>query len=276
MKKLCSFFAAVLCAGGMMAETLDADTLTCAAAKEKALAGNTDAAVVKGYVTSVATAFDASKKNISFWMADMQDGGQVFKAYLAVCEKAEEAPTVGSLVWVKGNLAKYKSTAEMAKGCTFGILEAAVPAVSLGKKTIAEFLALKNRKDTCVLTGVVADIAMDKKDAAKYNKFGNFYLVDGTDKLYIYGLLTSDGQKGKFQEMGVDAGDTLTVKAVYTEFKSKPQAQNAIFVSVVKKQVPSGLDEAPIHRNAVKVIQNGELMIEKNGIRYNVTGTRTR
>lgn len=238
MKKILSLFAAILVVGNLAAATLETDTITCDSARVAALAGKTDAAIVKGYVTSIATAFNESKKNISFWMADTPDGGQVFEAYQAVCNSADEAPAIGSLVWVSGTLTKYKSTPEMAKGCTFGILEAADPAVNLGQKTIAEFLALKNTKDTCVLTGCVADIVTDKDDSTKYNKYGNFYLVEGTDSLYIYGILTAEGQKGKFQEMGVDAGDTLTLKAIYTEFKGKPQAQNAIFVSVAKKQDP--------------------------------------
>ncbi len=238
MKKLFSFFAAVLFAGSLMAQALGTDTISCDSAKVAALAGKTDSVIVKGYVTSIAEQFNVSKKNVSFWMADTEDGGQVFEAYRVACEMADEVPAIGSLVWVKGKLTKYKTTPEIAAGGTFGVLEAAAPAVNLGQKTIAEFLALKNMKDTCVVTGVVADIVMDKDDSTKYNKFGNFYLVDGTDSLYIYGLLTADGQKGKFQEMGVDAEDTLTVKAIYTEYKGKAQAQNAIFVSVSKKQEP--------------------------------------
>ena len=272
MKKIFSIFAAMLLVGNLAAASLEADTITCDSARVAALADKTDAAIVKGYVTSIAVAFNESKKNISFWMADTPDGGQVFEAYQAVCNSADDAPAVGSLVWVSGTLTKYKSTPEMAKGCTFGILNAADPAVNLGPKTIAEFLALKNTKDTCVVSGVVADIVMDTKDATKYNKYGNFYLVEGTDSLYIYGLLTADGQKGKFQEMGVDAGDILTVKAIYTEFKGKAQAQNAIYVSHEDK-APTALDNTTADKASTKRILNGQLIIEKNGVLYNVLGT---
>ena len=117
------------------------------------------------------------------------------------------------------------------------------PAKNLGEKTIAEFLALKNTKDTCVLTGVVADIVMDKNDPTKYNKYGNFDLVEGTDSLYIYGLLTAAGEAQKFIEMGIDEGDTLTLKAVYAEYKGNPQAQNAVFVSL--KKAPVAMDSIP-------------------------------
>ncbi len=238
MKKLLSFCAALLCVGSMMAAPLAMDTISCDSARTAALAGKTDSAIVKGYVTSIAQAFNESKKNVSFWMADTQDGGQVFEVYQAVCNSADEVPTVGSLVWAKGKLKKYRTTPELDAKCTFGIIQAAEPAKNLGHKSIAEFLALKNKKDTCILTGVVTNIVMDKDDATKYNKYGNFHLVEGTDSLYIYGLLTADGQKGQFIEMGIDEGDTLSLKAIYTEFKGKPQAANAIFVALSKKQQP--------------------------------------
>lgn len=275
MKKLFSFCAAVLCAGSMMAATLATDTLTCAAAKEAALGGSTDAAVVKGYVTEIAIAFNDSKKNVSFWMADTKDGGKVFEAYKAVCNSADDVPPIGSLVWVSGNLAKFKNTAEMAAGCTFGILEAAAPAVNLGAKSIAEFLALKNTKDTCVLSGIVAKIEMDNDDATKYNKFGQFTLVEGTDSLYVYGLYTADGQKGQFLTMDVDEGDSLTIKAIYNEYKGKAQAKNAIYVSHIDKQA-SAIDNTAVQDNAVKYLQNGQVIIEKKGKKYNALGSLVR
>lgn len=255
MKKIISLCAAMLMAGSMMAQTLATDTITCDSAKVAALAGKTDSVIVKGYVTSIAEAFNATKKNVSFWMADTEDGGQVFEAYRVACETAEQVPVIGSLVWVKGKLTKYKSTAEIAAGGSFGILEAAAPAVNLGEKSLAEFLALKNMKDTCVLSGIVTDIVKDKDDSTKYNKFGNFYLVDGNDSLYVYGLLTADGQKGKFQEMGVDALDTLTIKAVYAEYKGKVQAQNAIFVKVAKYQEPQVEEVDIIVSSGVQIYQ---------------------
>ena len=94
---------------------------------------------------------------------------------------------------------------------------------NLGAKTIAEFLALKNTTDTCVLTGVVANIAN--------TEYGNFDLVDATGSVYVYGLLTAAGESKQFASMDIAAGDTLTVKAIYNEYNSKPQAKNAIYVS---------------------------------------------
>ena len=220
-------------------DTPATDTLTCADARTLALGGNTDERIIKGYVTQYVSEWQEKFKNVSFWMADATDGGQVFEAFRVVCNTAEEAPAVGDLVWVKGNLTKYNSTPETAAGGSFGILaKSTVPVVdpiNLGPKTIAEFLELKNTKDTCVLTGIVANIK--KNEDGSYNKYGNFDLVEIDNaevSVYIYGLLTAEGVAQKFQEMGVDENDTLTIKAVYTTYNNAPQAKNAIFVEVKK------------------------------------------
>ncbi len=105
----------------------------------------------------------------------------------------------------------------------------AVPAKNLGEKTIAEFLALKNAKDTCILTGVVDSI---------YNtEYGNLFLVDATDTLNVFGVLTPEGEAKKFDSLDVAVSDTLTIKAVYSEYNNKPQAKNVVFVEV-KKAAP--------------------------------------
>jgi hypothetical protein len=223
--------------GGQVA----ADTLTCAQAAEQALAGKTDEVIIKGYVTEMVEEW-SSHKNVSFWMADTKGGTNTFEAYRVKCETAAEAPTVGALVWVKGKLTKYTKNEvtipETAAGGTFGILakgEDVAPAQNLGEKTIAEFLSLKNKKDTCVLTGIVANIKTNEDGS--YNKYGNFDLVELDNdevSVYVYGLLTAAGENQKFQEMGIDEGDTLTCKAVYKEYNGKAEAENAIFVSVKK------------------------------------------
>lgn len=101
-------------------------------------------------------------------------------------------------------------------------------------KTIADFLTMKNTTDTCILTGVVANIVMDQTEPTLYNVYGNFDLVELGDpsvKVYIYGLLTPEKQSKQFRTMGVDAGDTLTLKAIYSEYYNNPQVKSGIYVS---------------------------------------------
>ena len=220
------------------AQAVVTDPTNCAEAAEAALsvAANNElynggkVYTITGYVTAIQTAFSATNKNISFWMADAADGGKVLEAYRAFCETAEAAPTVGDKVAVTGILTKYNTTPEFAAGCTYTIVEKSAPATNLGKKTIAEFLTLKNTKDTCILTGVVANIVD--------NVYGNFDLCDATDTVYIYGLLTSAGESKKFADLNVAEKDTLTLLAIYNEYNGKPQAKNAIFVEVKKYVEP--------------------------------------
>ena len=194
---------------------------------------------IQGFVTSIA--FPWKEGTMSFWMADTENGGNVLEAYKCAVENEADAVRVGDKVAVTGKLTKYNKTPEFAAGCTVEIIERAPedpnPPVVLGEMTIAEFLELKNFKDTCILTGVVANIVMDKQDETQYNKYGNFDLVELDNEevqVYIYGLLTSDGVAQQFNEMGIDEGDTLVIKAVYSEYNNKPQVKNAVFVEVYK------------------------------------------
>ena len=221
--------------GGDPVVVTPADTLTCAQAAEQALAGKTDEVIIKGYVTEMVEEW-SSFKNVSFWMSDTKGGANTFEAFRVKCETAAEAPTPGALVWVKGKLTKYTKNGtdipETTQGGTFGILakgEEVAPPQNLGAKTIAEFLQLKNKRDTCILTGVVANIVS--------TEYGNFDLCDENDTVYVYGLLTAAGESKKFASLGVVAGDTLTLKAIYNEYNGNPQVKNGIFVSVKKAPV---------------------------------------
>ena len=222
------------------------DPTNCAEAREAALSvsenneeyNNGKEYTIEGYVTSIQTAYNAQYNNVSFWMADTKDGGKVLEAYRAVCATAADAPNEGDKVAVTGKLTKYGTTPEFAAGCTFTILERAEveEPENLGEKTIEEFLALKNTKDTCILTGVVKNIK--KNDDGTVNKYGNFDLEDETGTVYVYGLLTAAGEAQKFAEMGIEEYDILTIKAVYNEHNGNPQAKNAVFVSVEKGEKP--------------------------------------
>ena len=254
-------------------EPVLADPTNCAEAAEAALSVEKNNELyndgkeytIEGYVTAIQTPFDATNKNITFWMADAADGGKVLEAYRAACETAEDAPAVGDKVAVTGKLTKYNKTPEFAAGCTFVIKEKSAPAVNLGAKTIAEFLALKNAKDTCVLTGVVDSIAN--------TTFGNLYLVEGTDTLYVYGVLTPAGESKKFETLNVAKGDKLTIKAVYSEYNGAPQAANAIFVSVEKAQ---GIENIVLTEKVEKVLVDGVIYIVRDGKMFNLQGAQVR
>ena len=226
------FISAEEAGGEIVPPTPVTDPTNCAEAAQAALSvsennelyNNGASYTITGYVTSIAYAW--KEGSMSFWMADTENGGNVLEAYKCAIANETDAVLVGDKVAVTGQLTKFNSTPEFAAGCTVEIIERAEAAKNLGEKTIAEFLELKNAKDTCILTGVVSNIQNEE--------YGNFDLVDETGSVYIYGLLTPEGEAKKFAELGVEAGDTLTVLAIYSEFKGTPQVKNAIFVELVK------------------------------------------
>ena len=253
-------------------------TLTCALAADTASKVSKDNEYVNKGEIFAATGFVTAIQNnwasgtITFWMDDAEGVKKTLEAYKCAVAKEEDAPVVGDSVRVIGKLTKYGTTYEFASGCTCVILKKATPAVNLGVKTIAEFLELKNNKDTCVLTGVVSDIQMDKDDPTKYNKYGNFTLTDESGAVAIYGLLTAAGESKKFIEMGIHKDYKITVKAVYSENNGNPQAVNAVFVAIV--ETPTAIDNAATENKAIKLIENGQIVIIKNGVRYNALGIR--
>ena len=118
------------------------DTLTCAQAAELAATNPEGTYKAKGYVTEIATAYSAQYNNVSFWMADTEDGGRVLEAYRATGDDAATVK-VGDLVVVEGTLKVLNTTTmEFDAGCTVKILEAAeVPEPVIETVTIAEALA---------------------------------------------------------------------------------------------------------------------------------------
>ena len=198
--------------------------ITCAQAREYALSVGADGElynggatyVVQGYVTFIQNAWSSQYKNVSLWMADTQDGGKVIEAFRCVALTKADAPNLGALVRVTGQLTKYGSTPEFAKDCTCEIIVNGEPPINLGPKTIAEFISLANTKDTCILTGVVTNIAS--------TQYGNFYINDNTGTAYVYGL-------SNFTSYGIEEGDTVTVAGVYTLYNSTHEVVGARYIS---------------------------------------------
>ena len=198
--------------------------ITCAQAREYALSVGADGEsynggatyVVQGYVTYIQNVWSSQYKNVSFWMADTQDGGKVIEAFRCVALTKADAPNLGALVRVTGQLTKFGTTPEFAKDCTCEIIVNGEPPINLGPKTIAEFISLANTKDTCILTGVVTNIAN--------TQYGNFYIDDNTGTAYVYGL-------SNFTSYGIEEGDTVTVAGVYTLYNSTHEVVGARYIS---------------------------------------------
>lgn len=60
--------------------------------------------------------------------------------------------------------------------------------------------------------------------------YGRFYLVDGNDSIYVYGLTDEDGQR-VWSAKGIKTGDQITLKGKYSEETGEPQIVNGVYVS---------------------------------------------
>ena len=133
----------------------------------------------------------------------------------------------GDILTVVGPKGSYKENPQMVNGYY-------VEHTSVTTTTCAAFNALEDGSALYMITGKVSGIVMDKDDASKYNKYGNFYIEDDTDKIYVYGLVpTLSGQSGQdiLTKLGVKEGDKITVVGPKTSYNGNPQMKNAFYVS---------------------------------------------
>lgn len=139
---------------------------------------------------------------------------------------------VGDVITVVGPKGSYNGSAQMVNAYAedFKAAKAA---------TAAEFNALADGSDLYVISGKITQIVMDKSDATKYNKYGNFYVEDATGTVYVYGLVpSSTGASGQdlLTKLGVKVGDVITVVGPKGSYKGSAQMVNGFYQS---HQVPN-------------------------------------
>lgn len=60
----------------------------------------------------------------------------------------------------------------------------------------------------------------------KGSDYGNIYIKDATGEIYVYGVLDDKGQTKQWKNMGINAGDIVTVVGPKTSFNGTPQLKN--------------------------------------------------
>ena len=92
--------------------------------------------------------------------------------------------------------------------------------------TVAEFLDAAEDSTVYKLTGEITRVVN--------TSYGNFDITDATGTVYVYGLLTPDGESQKqFAAAGLKQGDTITVYGTRTSYNDTPQMKNATYISHV-------------------------------------------
>ena len=134
-----------------------------------------------------------------FYIRDFSGETLVYKAEGFTGTEAK----IGDIVTVSGKRGAYKDSPQMVSG-TFEAVNYAVTEIS-----IADFLTKEDSKEVYyMITGTIDEIANDT--------YGNLYLTDGTNRLYVYGCYpgygaTGDNRKGFLQEADIAVGDQLTM-----------------------------------------------------------------
>lgn len=103
-------------------------------------------------------------------------------------------------------------------------------------KTIKELLELGVSDVQYQIQGTVKNIAN--------SLYGNFDLVDGESKVYVYGLLTKELESKKFESLNVNEGDILTIIGNLSEYNGNVQIKNAVFVKVEKTNATITVEES--------------------------------
>ena len=174
-------------------------------------------------LTGVITSLYASdKQGKSFTIADYTGEVLIYRAEGFI----EAGAKVGDVVTVVGKRTSYRETPQMGT-TTFEELKYAVTEIS-----IADFLTKPDDKNVYYkVTGTLDEIANPT--------YGNVYLKDGDERLYVYGCYPGWGATGDFRknclaDKGIEVGDKLTVIGVKSTYNGTAQVSNGIYFSHVK------------------------------------------
>lgn len=296
MKKLFVFAIAALMSTSMFASTC-AEVL---AAMQAAGEGQvTEEMTVVGYVTEIIEVPSPIYNNMSFWIADEEGAANVIQIYrLNWKDKAPaDIPVVGDQVTVKATFTLYKPKSGDAIPETKKITEWSISKACNCTRWTADDISITDVTvqgaidvaDALLPTGAAGDEATttkyyrvlgyhtgNTKDGAWSSQYNNqsFYMSDevGTQMSFkAYRAKTTVaieegsyvGVTGQIQKNFYTDSKTGQLKAGYeiasgkVEVLPEPQAINNVNAEGVK---------------AMKVIEDGQLYIIRNGVKYNAAG----
>lgn len=130
---------------------------------------------------------------------------------------------VSDIITIVGKRAAYNGVAQVGGA----VLESVIPVTSV---TIAEFLTKADDPNKYyMVSGNITNIAT--------GNYGNLYISDGTNTLYVYGCYpgygatTSAAKQGLITSKGIKVGDKLTVIGPKGSYNSVPQVNNGLYFS---------------------------------------------
>ena len=289
INKELEFFAAdgegneIVLTGDRPFKPTEGQEITCAQAQEYAFSlasgatGEISVSVV-GYVTSVV---DAS----TFWMDDQTGSKKTFEAYkFKTLEPAGKAIAEGAKVKVTGYVTNYNGTTAEIKDGAVEILSGGEEVKTI-KATVAEAItaaeALANNAvttDLYEITAFIADVAY-----AYSADYGNIslWLTDtegSSEQVFQAYRAKCDASIAEQLVAGAKVVITGNLKKQYdaekTEEDGTVKPERTILEIVNGKVVlyGTGVDNINTDVQAVKFIENGQIYILRNGVRYNLQG----
>jgi hypothetical protein len=171
-----------------------------------------------GVITSISDA-STGKLNIRDFSGEVY----VYK----IVDFATSGLKVGDIITIVGKRDVYSGTPQVSGA----ELESSIPVTTA---TIAEVLTKPDDPSTYfMVTGEITSITSDT--------YGNLYLKDGADEIYVYGCYpgwgaTGDDRKYLVADKGLKVGDQLTVIAPKGSYQGVPQLSNSIYFSHVSSK----------------------------------------
>lgn len=291
--------------------------LTCAEAvaicQETGETPTTETYTIRGYVTNIASAYNAGYNNTSFWLADTKDGGKVFEAFRSTpLAEADKAVKVGDFVEVTGNLVNYKgNTPETAQGGTYTILEAAEGGTTPEEPETPDVETVGNGTEENPFT-VEDVIALNNTLSGKH--YVKAYIVgqvngasfaDGLDlEAPFEGSTNTDGSVATqgtniaiASSMSAEVANMIPVQLPKGELRNTfnlvehpemlgaevliygsleayfklPGIKSPTSIEVLSNSATS-IDNVVLNQNITKFFENGQLIIIKDGVKFNAQG----
>lgn len=165
---------------------------------------------LKGVATDV-------QSNGTFTLTDWSGSTMVYKSTNSVAKGVKN----GDIVTVVGTHDTYKGTVELVGGDVTEVN----PTTTI---SIADFMGLPDSDANYMITGTITNIVNDH--------YGNVYISDGTNEVYLYGLYPGYGATGDARydfvvNSGLKVGDEITVIGAHLTYNGTIEIKNAIFVS---------------------------------------------
>lgn len=233
---------------------------------------------VRGVVTGIDPSGAAQYGNINVWMADLTGATDTIEAYRMKSFNGEKYTSASDIQFSEGDTIIFFSsdwsyyaygTVYEGSNCTLMRVYGGGHPIEIPIITVAEALEIGNALEDNAKTTetyVVEAFVAKAYDFDEQYKNQSFYMSD--DATAEHGDFFAKYTTGDV----VVKGDKVQVKGQIEKNVKDGKTTIQIYKGVAKL-VPVGLKNVKAASKAVKTIENGQFVIEANGVRYNVLGT---